>query len=77
MRLKCSWEYDGNASHVEFHVRWIGDEMNPNRRIDKMFNGTDEREYLYQHENVGRTGPPVDSHNYAFNKEVCTTSYYR
>lgn len=76
MRLKCSWEYDGNASFVEFHVRWIGDEMDPNRRIEQIFNGTDEKVFLYEHEYAGKGNFDYpDAHEYAFNKEVCCIFY--
>ena len=77
VRLKCSWEYDGNASFVEFHVRWIGDEMDPNRRIEQIFNGTDEKVFLYEHEYAGKgDADRPDAHEYAFNKEVCCILRY-
>jgi hypothetical protein len=76
VKLKCIWKYDGNPSFVEFHVRWIGDESNPNRQINKTFNGNEIREYLYEHE-YAQKGPfdQPDARNYAFNKEVCTHFY--
>ncbi len=73
VRLRCVWDYDGNASLVEFHVRWIGNESDPQRQINKMFSGTDEREYLYEHEYAGKGElDPPDNHDYTFNEEVCT-----
>ena len=68
VRLKCVWEYDGNSSFVEFDVRWIGDEFNRNRQINKTFNGNDEREYLYEYQFAFGL---YDNRNYEFNKEVC------
>ena len=76
VRLKCVWAYDGNASLVEFHVRWIGNESDPKRQINKKFNGTDKKEYLYEHEYAGKgLFDPPDHHDYAFNNEVCTILY--
>jgi hypothetical protein len=76
VQLKCVWKYDGNASLVEFDVRWIGDEFDKIRQINKIFNGDDEREYLYEHQYAGKEPHELpDPRNYAFNKEVCTNLY--
>ena len=66
VRLECVWEYAGNESLVEFHVRWIGDEDNRTRQINKTFDGTDEKVYLYDYE-----GARQDGDGFIFDKEVC------
>ena len=72
VRLKCAWEYDGNASTVTFHVRWIGDEKDEIRRIDRIFNGNEKREYLYENEYAGKKeSEQPDARRYTFKKEVC------
>ena len=63
------WEYVGNKSLVEFHVRWVGDEHDLTRQINKTFDGTDERVYLYEYEFPNATS--FDPHGFTFNKEVC------
>ena len=76
VRLKCSWVYNGNATLVKFKVRWIGDEMDIKRRIQKEFTGSERREYFYHFQWSNETGhflPAPTQDGYQFNKEVITT----
>ena len=65
--------YNGNSSLVEFKLRWIGDKNDTERRIQKDFDGMDQREFFYDYERSDGNGGLAEnrsSNGYKFNKEV-------
>ena len=73
VQLNCSWVYNGNSSLVEFRVRWIGDKEDTKRRIERDFDGMEQREYFYDFQWSDGNGNFRDSpttYGYQFNKEV-------
>ncbi|XP_028411934.1 von Willebrand factor D and EGF domain-containing protein-like [Dendronephthya gigantea] len=76
VQLNCSWVYNGNSSLVEFKVRWIGDKNDPERRIERDFDGMSKREFFYDFELSDGMGGFIEHGKqpspqwYKFNTEV-------
>ena len=76
VKLKCSWEYEGNETNIQYQVQWYGDEFDESHKIQsKIFDATDGKEFVFESyrqpdlENINLDG-------YMLNKKVQYNTVY-
>ena len=75
VKLKCSWEYEGNETNIQYQVQWYGDEFDESHKIQsKIFDATDGKEFVFESYRQPNFGNNPDG--YKLDKKVQYNTVY-
>ena len=72
VKLKCTWEYEGNETNIQYQVQWYGREFDPSYKTQSpILNGSDEKELEFVFEPYRQPlGSRVNDNGYRLNEKV-------